>query len=225
MLTENVTKSLPELCNDILVVASEFKHASNLGDPETLRRRMARYFSELDRQARETNIDSEDVRDARFALAALLDEMIIASGLQSWQANPLAVEYFNTWVAGDEFFKKIEELRSRAHTKAGVLEVYYLCLALGFKGRYSLVSPERLKILMDEIYQDLTYHKERETETLSPHWQRSDEFFQKVSTIPLWAIIGCGIGIAVLIMLVFRAFLGGSVNEVVTSLKEFLGKS
>lgn len=78
----------------------------------------------------------DDYDQARFALCAWVDEAILSSRWQqknSWLNDQLQRFHYNTTAAGEEFF---ERLSSVGLHQRDVREVYYLCLALGFSGRY-----------------------------------------------------------------------------------------
>ncbi|GAW67107.1 type VI secretion system protein ImpK [Geoanaerobacter pelophilus] len=77
----------------------------------------------------------EDYDLARFAVCAWVDETLLASDWrekQLWQREQLQRLYYRTTEAGVELFERLQELGARGEVR----EVYYLCLALGFKGRY-----------------------------------------------------------------------------------------
>ena len=84
----------------------------------------------------EGRLPAEDFDLARFAVFAWIDEAILNSAWQEktrWQGEQLQRRYYQTAEAGEEFFEKLNNLG--AHQQQ-VREVYYLCLALGFTGRY-----------------------------------------------------------------------------------------
>lgn len=73
---------------------------------------------------------------ARFAVIAWIDETILNSNWKDkdkWDNEKLQVKYYHMDGAGDVFFQRLNELGKEDRA---VMEVYYLCLALGFKGRY-----------------------------------------------------------------------------------------
>lgn len=77
-----------------------------------------------------------DYDQARFALCAWVDEAILSSRWlhkNRWLNDQLQRLHYNTTDAGEEFF---ERLGSIGLHQREVREVYYLCLALGFTGRY-----------------------------------------------------------------------------------------
>jgi len=73
---------------------------------------------------------------ARFAVLAWIDETILSSDWQEkgkWQGEQLQRTFYQTTDAGEIFFTKLNQLEPG---QTQVREVYYLCLALGFTGRY-----------------------------------------------------------------------------------------
>jgi len=81
----------------------------------------------------------EHYEQARFAIVAYIDEVLLSCGwqeAQQWNANQLQKSYYDTARAGDEFFSRLGELTLIDPADRDVREVYYYCLALGFSGRY-----------------------------------------------------------------------------------------
>lgn len=90
----------------------------------------------------------EDYDQARFMVCAWVDETILASSWTHramWQREPLQRIYYNTADAGDEAFERLNALG--LHQRE-VREVYYLCLALGFRGRFIHPGDE---VLLDQL--------------------------------------------------------------------------
>jgi len=58
--------------------------------------------------------------------------------------------------------------------KKDVLEVYYLCLSLGFEGKYKLYSPEERTVTSDNLGRTLRRTRLRAFGGLSPHGRRTD---------------------------------------------------
>jgi len=87
-------------------------------------------------QARRMGVMDEEIQAARYALVGFADEMVSVSswsGKDQWDGQPLEQEHFNSTLAGNQFFEKIDALRD---SQRQVLEVYYVCLTLGFEGGY-----------------------------------------------------------------------------------------
>ena len=96
----------------------------------------------------------EDIKMATLAVVGFLDETVL--NLQNpifanWPNKPLQEELFNEHIAGEVFFGNVRELlrRDDSPAVADVLEVHYLCLLLGYRGRYSLGDRGELRSILD----------------------------------------------------------------------------
>ena len=113
--------------------------------------------------------DGQDIKDTHFAVVALLDSVVLHSDdaiRAEWERKPFEEEMFGETRAGVVFFEKLERLHARRDSEqlANILEVYLLCLLLGFEGQYSgglrgeLESIiERTKRRIDNIRQPSRY--------------------------------------------------------------------
>jgi type VI secretion system protein ImpK len=113
-----------------------------LGDLESFRRRMKGALQEAEKEAVRAGYGSAEIKEAEFAVVAFLDETILSSKeakADEWRKRPLNIELFGQAVAGDVFFEKLADIERRRDSPqlADLLEVYLLCLLLGFEGRFS----------------------------------------------------------------------------------------
>jgi len=60
---------------------------------------------------------------------------------------------FGKTIAGEDFFKRLDDLRKHANSLqiADTLEVYLLCLLLGYQGRYGRIAPGELRNVSEEL--------------------------------------------------------------------------
>ncbi len=104
----------------------------------------------LDRLAKSTeaaDLRADELEEARFALVAWLDEVILRSdwqGRDEWAAEPLQLRLYKTNRAGNEFYEHLRRLRPE-HTRAR--EIYLLVLSLGFEGQYHDQQAERRALI------------------------------------------------------------------------------
>lgn len=80
--------------------------------------------------------DEADYLDAQFAVLVWVDECVLNSswvGKTTWRKDPLQKTYYKTTGGGVEFFERLEGLSLE---RKAVREIYYMCLALGFSGRF-----------------------------------------------------------------------------------------
>ncbi len=92
-------------------------------------------------------VSMRDYDDAEFAVVAWIDETVMRAAhrdsnndwLVQWQRHSLQKELFDTECAGEDFYKKLANLRPE---QSAVRELYYFCLRLGFRGQYKEQSQE-----------------------------------------------------------------------------------
>jgi type VI secretion system protein ImpK len=118
--------------------------------------------------------NGDDVKLASFACVAFLDESVLNSQnpiFADWLRKPLQEELFGTHVAGETFFQHLQQLlgRSDSHDLADLLEVHYLCLVLGFGGRYSVGNRGELSQIMQLTADKIRRVRGRQG-PLSPSW-------------------------------------------------------
>ena len=111
-------------------------------DAETFRAQMRQALRVAEQEARSRGSSAEDVKQVIFAVVAFLDESVLTSRnpvFVNWPRSPLQAELFGHQLAGEIFFQELQKALNRSDSQetADLLEVYYLCLLLGFKGRYA----------------------------------------------------------------------------------------
>jgi type VI secretion system protein ImpK len=131
-----------------------------VGDPQAFRAQITAALQAAGQEAIRQGYAPEDVRVATFAIVAFLDESILNShnpAFNDWVRKPLQQELFGVDVAGEIYFRNIDHFLGRSDSQelADLLEIYQLCLLLGFRGRYSTGSNAELRnmarILTDRI--------------------------------------------------------------------------
>lgn len=111
-------------------------------DAGSFRAHVKQLLAAADEDARRTGYDGESVRMAVYAAVAFLDESVLNSTqpmFAEWPRQPLQEEIFGDHTGGEVFFRNLSELLGRqdAPAVADLLEVYQLCLLLGFRGRFA----------------------------------------------------------------------------------------
>lgn len=108
-------------------------------------------------EARARGYSDESIRDARFAVVAFLDETVLNSRnyvFSDWPRRPLQEELFGVHVGGEVFFQNLERLMRQPDSVhlADALEVYLLCLTLGYAGKYSVSGSGELMALKQALF-------------------------------------------------------------------------
>ncbi|WP_157269468.1 type IVB secretion system protein IcmH/DotU [Azohydromonas aeria] len=169
------------------------------------RRQVKALLDSVEQGARRLQLPASDAVDARFAFCALLDEVVLVSKLdirREWTCQPLQLELFGEHMAGERFFDRLEALRREGAARLGLLEVFHMCLLLGFRGRYVLEGPEKLDYLTARLGDEIVHLQGRRA-AFAPHGLAPDRLAHKLQReIPLW-VMG-----SVFAALALAAFLG-----------------
>jgi len=219
-------KNLSDLSSECLILILQLRSTNDYGEVEVLKTSVNEMFERFESNARKFGIDKEKTRLAKFALVAFLDETIISSSWlqkEAWLSEPLQIRLFETFNAGEEFFKFLNELNQRTSANKEVLEVYYLCLSLGFKGKYQLQSPENLRKIIDDLNLELHPETYRTIDSISPNGKPRQSFAQSVrSGLPLWVYPLGALLIFVIFYVIMSTSISGEAEKVVDFLKSFL---
>ena len=128
-----------------------------LSDAESFRYHMREALKTAAQEGRNRGgYSTDDIKMATLAVVGFLDESILNARnplFADWPRKPLQEELFGTHLAGEVFFQNVEQLlgRNDAADLADVLEVHYLCLLLGYTGRYSGARTGELQAIMAAI--------------------------------------------------------------------------
>ena len=80
---------------------------------------------------------SQEWELAKYALVSWIDEMLVDAqwrGRDWWSNNVLEVELFRTRLCNEQFYVKAQQASNL--TGRDALEVFYVCVVLGFRGLY-----------------------------------------------------------------------------------------
>ncbi|HEX4166338.1 MAG TPA: DotU family type IV/VI secretion system protein [Bryobacteraceae bacterium] len=129
-----------------------------VGSALALRQRMKDVLAEIDREALRRGYTREQTSHSNFAFVAFLDEVILSSDdpcRDDWAKKPLQEDLFGVSTAGEQFFTRLDTLLNYPDSAQliDVLEVYALCLLLGFQGRYIIGGRAELAHYTDRLEQ------------------------------------------------------------------------
>ncbi len=222
--------SLADLCAGpfAFVVELQSGSADSSGQPlryEATSKRAHELLAALDTAGREHGFTKEAVDQAKYALTALIDEVVLASKSslrEEWMRRPLAAELFSEFNAGEEFFHRLEQLSRGARLDPqtlGVLEVYETCLSLGFRGMHIDQSgAERLREILFSLARRI--NEGREQMPLAPHWQPDESVARSVGRLPPMVLIAAGVAGILLLYGLFELLMYWDAVQLGSKLKD-----
>ncbi len=197
--------------------------------PDSVQQRMRSLIENMQRRGLELNLSREDILEITYAIVALADQIGSYYGSQNlrqfWVSRPLELALFQSNQAGEVFFQRLEALRQDPR-RVEVVRVYYLCLVLGFQGKYRVQGGDAsLQAIIEQLAGDLGKANLFGPEQLSQSGDRPPG--EAVSgTRAALPIVGLAIG-AVVIALVFyvalRVSLSGEVSSVLDRIAQLVG--
>lgn len=190
-------------------------------DAASFRTQIKQLLAQADQEARRAGYDSETVKLAVYAYIVFLDESVLNSPQEmfaGWPNKPLQEEVFGGHTGGEVFFQYLNDLLGRQDSQdsADLLEVYLLCLSLGFEGRYSVAGHGELASLSQAVSDKIQRIRGGYGE-LSPSWAPpADEVvpgFRDVWMRRL-GIVGAGLLlIAIALFLIYDFALRSGINN------------
>ncbi|MBP7000313.1 type IVB secretion system protein IcmH/DotU [Amaricoccus sp.] len=160
----------------LLEFAPELEAAQAPDDSDLLRARLERELVAGRDAAVAAGAPMARADAAAWAVAALLDDLAINTpwgGASAWPSQPLLNALYGHVDAGEQFFTRLETLERHPSRDRDLLELHYLCLALGFRGKYRVPGRAGDRPLAAVRTAAAAALRDPETEAapLSPHWR------------------------------------------------------
>ncbi|MFK3741291.1 type IVB secretion system protein IcmH/DotU [Massilia sp. TN1-12] len=185
--------SLVDIMVDGFYALFLLKTGSGPQDRNAFAEHMTAFLGEVDRNAKAHGIPAEDVTAAKYAFCAAVDEIILRSDFairDAWETRPLQLRLFGDQLAGEHFFQRLEDLRAKGSVHLQALEVYHMCLLLGFEGRFALDGRDKLNYLTARLGDEIARMRGK-TRGFAPHAERPDQVAHKLgSDLSLWVLSG-----------------------------------
>jgi type VI secretion system protein ImpK len=158
-----VTEQFRTFLDELVRAQTRFSELPD-ADPDLAARSMSRHLLDLleiqTLQSRRdsTRFEMETIADARYLKAVLADEILLNSqwaGRDRWTGYLLESTLFRTNIAGDQIFRRIEQLLSdREPSDRNLARLYLFALAMGFQGRFrDTDAAARLRSYREELYE------------------------------------------------------------------------
>ncbi|HZO02995.1 MAG TPA: type VI secretion system protein TssL, long form [Burkholderiales bacterium] len=165
---------LIEAANPLLAAVPQIRHALRHPDPNGLRARLREQIDGFERSARASGQPEDRVFVARYALCALLDDSATATPWgRDWAREGLVAELHGEASGADKFFALLEQMSAKPAGYFELLEFFYVCLALGFEGKYRIGEGGRQALAQarSRLYDLLTQHRPQAPAELSARWR------------------------------------------------------
>ncbi|HLG17554.1 MAG TPA: type IVB secretion system protein IcmH/DotU [Blastocatellia bacterium] len=177
-------------------------------------------LKEVEERGDQIGYKDRQLQTVKFVLAAFVDETVLIADFplrEEWEKYPLQLEYVGEQLAGLTFFERLDEMMKSGgdEADADVIEVCYLCLLLGYRGKYNIYYEDQVKGVIENVADHLRRAGRLRGGGLSPHWKVTDQPEPPTDPgLPGWAKLGGGTALAlvVLIYMILSFLLSSELN-------------
>ncbi|SIT05588.1 type VI secretion system protein ImpK [Thalassolituus maritimus] len=208
----------------LLTLVTKLRSTMKHDQVPDLHKRLTEEIKSFERNARNAGITGDTVVAARYLLCSVIDEMVLNTpwGASSgWSQHSLLSLFHQETSGGEKSFLILQKLLETPGTHLDLLELYYLCLSLGFQGKYRVMprGNEQLEQIRENLYHTIESHRPGWESELSPHWEGSvkpSEYLKNY--IPLWVIASVVMALLVLTYSGFRYWMYQETTPVAESI-------
>lgn len=209
----------------LLSVAPQIRHSSSHPDPHRLKDELTQGLRRFEQHAEEAGVAHATVVAARYVLCTFLDECAASTPWGSggiWARDTLLVRLHSETWGGEKVFQLLARLAQEPAKNADLLELIYLCLSLGFEGRYRVADNGRsqLESIRERLYRLLREQREQPERSLSVQWKplrlEARRWFEMT---PLWVSLAFCLAATVMVFVAFSALLNMRSDPVFAALQ------
>jgi type VI secretion system protein ImpK len=179
-----------ESCFSLVAPLKDDQKAASVG--ADFREQVLKTFTAMEKAAFEQQIGMVEFKDAKYAMAAYIDEVVLGStwpGRLEWMSSPLQLQFFGEHTAGEGFFTRLANLRQGGEANLYLLELYYYCLQLGFEGIYKIKGLEHLMALQVDVRSQIDGYRGPVKTRISPEGLPGNVLINQVRRqVPYWVI-------------------------------------
>lgn len=178
----------------LLGIAPELQRAVAPDNPDVLRTRLQDNLTQARDAAVSMGVPLTRADQGAWFVGALLDDVAINTpwgGSSGWPRQPIVASMYGNVDAGERFFDLAEDLLRYPERDPELLELVFLCLSLGFRGKHRISGAAgeaeitRLRAQMARMLHD----RDAADAPLSPNWQgvvAADE--DRKFIVPIWSL-------------------------------------
>lgn len=175
----------------VFFLIEKFQQANIVSDLETLRDDLLHEIKAFENHAQTRAYKSQTILIARYILSLWVDEMILntAWGKNGGWKNLLLSTDNKRSASEKSFFALLEHCLQDTPTHIDLLELFYLCLSLGFEGEYKHMERSHLLLseLRDNLYHRIQHQRGEISKQLEITMQQEKTSSQKRSLKPILA--------------------------------------
>ncbi|WP_299963757.1 type VI secretion system protein TssL, long form [uncultured Roseobacter sp.] len=197
----------------LLQLVGRIRNRAQHSDPAQLRGGVIAEIRAFEQRAAGAGISDRDCKIARYALCATIDDVVLNTpwgGASLWAQQSMVGTFHKETHGGERFYDLLDRLQSDPGGNRDLLELLYMCLALGFEGRLRIAprGAEQHLSLREGLARTIRAQRGRAEADLSPRWQGL-KIAQRALSIwmPVWLVGGVTLAAITLVFFVLSFLL------------------
>lgn len=209
----------------LLTLVPQIRGTLDLPDPGSLKESLSAGIREFEAQATRAGVARETIIAARYILCTFLDETAASTPWGSggvWPRESLLVRFHNETWGGEKVFMLLSKLAEDPPRNRHLLELIYVCLSLGFEGRYRVQDNGRAQLeqLRERLHLMLRNVIPAPDRALALRWAPAQISRRRwLSAAPFWVFCTVIALLAVGLYLTYGFLLGGRSDPVFASIQ------
>lgn len=208
----------------LITIASRLQWSVAQADVAALRAQALQEVRAFDDRLRASGVQPEDALVARYLLCTFFDSAVLNTpwGAQSdWSGQSLLITFHKEKSGGEKFFQILDRMHGQPQRYIDLLELQYVCLALGYEGMYRLDErgAARLEELRHDLFRTIRDTRQLQPAELSVQWKgvedRRNPLFR---LIPWWMVAAAGCAVLAIAFVIYSMRL----NAVAAPIKQAL---
>ncbi len=202
--------ALEKSASGLLALLTQINASQSQSNPDELKNKITHEIQQFQQTAQVEGVDPQTISNARYVICTVLDEAVLNTPWghdSNWTQQSLLSLFHKEVSGGDRFFQLLKTLAQNPAQNKQLLQLMYLCLSLGFQGRYRIVDSGKRKLadIREWLFQILQQEQGAIDAELSPHWEGvTDQKSPLAELVPIWVF---GVVAAGLLAIIFSAFL------------------
>jgi type VI secretion system protein ImpK len=168
------------LSSNIFKEIDIIQNSYDIGTLEEVRNILIEEIEYFTKATTKKGIKDSQVLLARYILCTFCDEMIGTTYWgkdNNWAHSSLLGHFYNETYGGDKFFEILNQLLQAPAKYIDLLELMYICLSLGFEGKYRIQNRGKMELdsIRESLYKQMKIMNLRESKDFYEKQQVSSE--------------------------------------------------
>ena len=208
----------------LLILLGQVRATVTMSDVPGLRRHVLEEIRRFEESARTAGMSNEVTLAARYVLCAAVDEAVLSTpwGAHSeWPQQTLLVTLHREAWGGEKFFEMLSRISQDPGRHIDLMELQYLCIALGFAGKYQVSAGggAQLARIQQDLYRAIRTYRGVPPSELSLRWRGvEDRRNPLIRYVPWWVVAASVLGLLAVTFTFYYARLAHAADPVLKQL-------